>query len=71
MAMLTHTDGTFERAPYSAGGRDPARGGTAAACLATTKRLFGRVLMMLAAAGAVVVIMAIKIAIYLPALFHH
>jgi hypothetical protein len=69
--MLTHTGGSFERDPYSAGSRAPVRAGAAAAYLATIKRLFMRILMMLAAAGAVAVIMALKIAIYLPALIHH
>jgi hypothetical protein len=71
MTMLTHSRGPFERAPYSAGSRHTDRTGTAATYLPTIKRLLLRLLLLLAAAGALVVIMALKIAIYLPALFHH
>jgi membrane-associated phospholipid phosphatase len=71
MTMLTHSRGPFERAPYSAGSGDADRAGAAATYLATIRRLLMRILLLLAAVGALAAIMALKIAIYLPALFHH
>jgi hypothetical protein len=67
MTMLTHARGPFERARYY-----PAGAGVAAASyLALIKRFFMRVLMVLAAGGAVAAIMALKVAIYLPRFVHH
>jgi hypothetical protein len=71
MTMLTHTRGPFERAPYSAGSRDTDRAGAATTYLATIKRFLMSILLLLAAVGALAAIMALKIAIYLPVLFHH
>jgi uncharacterized RDD family membrane protein YckC len=53
------------------GRRGPAEDGSAVAYLAMIKRFFIRVLTVLAAGGAVAVIMALKVAIYLPRFIHH
>jgi hypothetical protein len=71
MIMLTHTRGSFERAPYSTRSRDPAGAGLAATYLAMIRRLFICVLTVLAPGGAVAAIMALKVAIYLPRFIHH
>jgi hypothetical protein len=71
MTMLTHTRGSCESPTYSAGSRDPAGAGVATTYLAVGKRLFIRVLMVLAAGGAVAAIIALKVAIYLPRFVHH
>jgi hypothetical protein len=71
VTMLTHSRGPFERAPYSVGRRGPAEHGSAAAYLTMIKPFFIRVLMVLVAGGAVVAIMALKVAIYLPRFIHH
>ena len=71
MTMLAHTGGAPGRTAHSPKSRDPATAGVAAAYPAIIKRLFIRVLTMLAAGAAVAAIMALKIAIYLPRLIHH
>jgi hypothetical protein len=71
MSMLSHTRSSFERAPSLAGSRNPDRADAAIAYLATIKRILRHVLLVLAAAGALIAIMALKIAVYLPALIHH
>jgi hypothetical protein len=49
MTMLTHPGGPSARPRHASESRDPARIGAAAAYLATAKRLFARVLVLLAA----------------------
>ena len=71
MTMLTHTRGPFERTPYSSESGGLVGAGSAAAHLAMIRRFCMGVVTILAAGGAVAAIMALKIAIYLPALFHH
>jgi hypothetical protein len=71
MTMLAHTGGAPGRTADSPKSRDRAAAGLTAAYPAIIKRLFIRVLTMLAAGAAVAAIMALKIAIYLPRLIHH
>lgn len=66
MTMLTHPGGPSARPRHA-----PARTGAAAAYLATAKRLFARVLVLLAAGLALAAIMALKVAVYLPRFIHH
>jgi hypothetical protein len=63
MTMLTHARGPFERVRYSSESRDLAGAGVAATYLAMITRFFMRLLMVLAAGGAVAAIMALKVAI--------
>ena len=67
--MLTHPGGPSARPRHPSESRDPARIGAAAAYLATAKRLFARVLVLLATGLAA--IMALKVAVYLPRFIHH
>ena len=71
MTLLTHPGGPSARPRPASESRDPARISAAAACLATAKRLFARVLVLLAAGLALVAIMALKVAVYLPRFIHH
>jgi hypothetical protein len=59
MSILTHTNAR------------PAKTGATAGYAALVKRLFVRVLVVLAATSALAAIMALKIAIYLPRFIHH
>jgi hypothetical protein len=71
MTMLTHPGGPAARPRHASESRDPARIGVTAAYLATAKRLFTRVLVLLAAGLALAAIMALKVAVYLPRFIHH
>jgi len=71
MTMLTHPGGPSARPCHASESRDPARTGAAAAYLATAKRLFARVLVLLAAGLGLAAIMALKVAVYLPRFIHH
>jgi hypothetical protein len=70
--MTTLTPGVpFKLAPQSARSRDASRSG-AAVYLAIAKRFSMHALKILAAAAAAVAaVMALKVAVYLPGLFHH
>jgi hypothetical protein len=70
MTMLT-PGVPFKLASHPAGSRDASRPNAAAAYLAIVKRLFMHALKILAAAAAVAAVMALKVAVYLPGLFHH
>ncbi len=69
MTMLTH--GPFRRARPTSSSRGGARARGAAAPLATIKRYCIGAVTILAAGIALVAIMALKIAIYLPHFLHH
>jgi len=71
MTMLTHNGGQLERGLYSSERRDPAAAAAAAARLATIKRFFMHVLMLLGAGTMMAAIMALKVAVYLPRFIHH
>ena len=71
MTMLIHAGDPSARPRHASESRDPARIGAAAAYLATAKRLFARVLVLLAAGLALAAIMALKGAVYLPRFIHH
>jgi hypothetical protein len=71
MTMLTHAGGPSARPRHASENRAPARIGAAAAYLATAKRLFARVLVLLATGLTLAAIMALKIAVYLPRFIHH
>jgi len=66
--MLTHTHAPLDRLK---GGRDPAQTGAAATYTATAKRFCMGVLLLLAAASALVAVVALKVAIYLPRSIYH
>jgi hypothetical protein len=69
--MTTLTPGVpFKLAPQPARSRDASRSG-AAVYLAIAKRFSMHALKILAAAVAVAAVMALKVAVYLPGLFHH
>jgi hypothetical protein len=70
MTMLT-PGVPFKLAPQPAGSRDASRPSAAAAHLAIAKRFSIHTLKILAAAAAVAAVMALKLAAYLPGLFHH
>jgi hypothetical protein len=70
VTMLTHIRGPFERTLRTARSRNPVRA-NAAAHLATIKRFCVGAITILVAGTAVAAIMALKIAIYLPRIFHH
>jgi hypothetical protein len=61
----------FKLAPQPAGSRDASRPGAAAVYLAIVKRFSMHALKMLTAAATVAAVMALKVAVYLPGLFHH
>ena len=69
--MLTHPGRPSARPRHASESRDPTRIGAAAAYLATAKRLFARVLVLLAAGLGLAAIMALKVAVYLPRFIHH
>jgi hypothetical protein len=69
MTMLT-PGVPFKLAPQPARSRDASRPG-AAVHLVTAKRFSIHALKILAAAAAVAAVMALKVAVYLPGLFHH
>ena len=71
MTLITHPGGPAARPRHASESRDPARTGTAAVYLATAKRLFARVLVLLAAGLGLIAIMALKVAVYLPRSIHH
>jgi hypothetical protein len=71
MTMLTHARGPFERTRYSSRSQSAVRAGSAAAHLAMIRRFCIGAVTILAAASGVAVIMALKIAIYLPRFIHH
>ena len=71
MTLLTHPGGPSARPRHASESRDPARIGAAAAYLATAKRLFPRVLVLLAAGLALAASMALKVSVYLPRFIHH
>jgi hypothetical protein len=68
--MLMHTRGPFERAHTSSARHDTVGAGAAKAHLATIKRFCLGALAILLATTALVAIMALKIAIYLPRFIH-
>jgi hypothetical protein len=70
MTMLTHTRGPFERARTSSARRDTVGAGAGRAHLAMIKRFCWGALTILLAATALVAVMALKIAIYLPLFIH-
>jgi hypothetical protein len=70
MTMLT-PGLPFKPAPQPAGSRDASRPNAAAVYLAIAKRFSMHALKILAAAAAVAAVMALKVAVYLPGLFHH
>ena len=69
VTMLTHPGGPSARPRHASESRDPTRIGAAAAYLATAKRLFARVLVLLATGLAAIT--ALKVAVYLPRFIHH
>jgi hypothetical protein len=70
MTMLT-PGVPFKLASHPTRSRDASRPGAATVYLAIAKRLFMHALKILAAATAVAAVMALKLAAYLPGLFHH
>jgi hypothetical protein len=70
MTMLMHTRGPFERARTSSARRGTIGAGAAKARLAMIKRFCLGALAILLAATALIAIMALKIAIYLPRFGH-
>jgi hypothetical protein len=71
MTMLTHPGGSLERAAYGPRRRVAPASGRAQAHLAVIKRFCIGFVAVLAAGGVVAVLMALKIAIYLPLFLHH
>ena len=70
MTMLTQGV-PFKPAPQPAASRYASRPGAAAVYLAIAKRFSMHALKILAAAAVVAAVMALKVAVYLPGLFHH
>jgi hypothetical protein len=70
MTMLTYARGPFKRARTSSARRNTAGAGAGRAHLAMIKRFCVSALAILLAATALVAIMALKIAIYLPRFIH-
>jgi hypothetical protein len=70
MTMLT-PGVPFKLVSRPAGSRDSSRPTAAAAYLAIARRLLMHALKILAATAAVAAVMALKVAVYLPGLFHH
>jgi hypothetical protein len=71
MTMLIHAGGPSARPRRASESRDPARIEAGAAYLASAKRLFARLLVLMAAGLALAAIMALKVAVYLPQFIHH
>jgi hypothetical protein len=69
--MLAHTGRPSGRRLHAPQSRPPAAAGVSGSYLATIKRFFVSLLVVLTAGMAFAAVMALKIAVYLPRFIHH